>query len=99
MKGCACEYAGPPTRFGIAEARGTGAFAEFERSMVRERVKFGLKRVVANGQKLRRRPVSKAIELKVRAQLVKGTGVKLASASGRYSASKYPQHGRHSRMA
>ena len=67
--------------------------------MVRERVKFGLKRVVANGQKLRRRPVSKAIELKVRAQLVKGTGVKLASVSGRYSASKYSQHGRHSRMA
>ena len=32
----------------------TGAFAEFERSMIRERVHAGLKRAVANGKKLGR---------------------------------------------
>jgi DNA invertase Pin-like site-specific DNA recombinase len=35
----------------------TGAFAEFERSMIRERVHAGLKRAVANGKVLGRRPV------------------------------------------
>jgi DNA invertase Pin-like site-specific DNA recombinase len=35
----------------------TGAFAEFERSMIRERVHAGLKRAVANGKTLGRRPV------------------------------------------
>jgi DNA invertase Pin-like site-specific DNA recombinase len=32
----------------------TGAFAEFERSMIRQRVKAGLKRAVAQGTKLGR---------------------------------------------
>jgi DNA invertase Pin-like site-specific DNA recombinase len=35
----------------------TGAFAEFERSMIRERIHAGLKRAVANGKTLGRRPV------------------------------------------
>ena len=35
----------------------TGAFAEFERSIIRERVHAGLKRAVANGKVLGRRPV------------------------------------------
>ncbi len=35
----------------------TGAFAEFERSMIRERVHAGLKRAVANGKVLGRRMV------------------------------------------
>ena len=35
----------------------TGAFAEFERSMIRERVQAGLKRARAAGKALGRRPV------------------------------------------
>lgn len=35
----------------------TGAFAEFERSMIRERVHAGLKRAVAHGKVLGRRPI------------------------------------------
>lgn len=52
----------------------TGAFAEFERSMIRERVKIGLKRTVANGQKLGKPTVSDAIVSKVRAELKTGSG-------------------------
>jgi DNA invertase Pin-like site-specific DNA recombinase len=52
-----------------------GAFAEFERSMIRQRVKLGLKRAVANGARLGRPKVDDAIERKVRAQLDKGTGI------------------------
>jgi DNA invertase Pin-like site-specific DNA recombinase len=52
-----------------------GAFAEFERSMIRQRVKLGLKRAVANGAKLGRPKVDGAIERRVRAQLDKGTGI------------------------
>jgi DNA invertase Pin-like site-specific DNA recombinase len=52
-----------------------GAFAEFERSMIRQRVKLGLKRAVANGARLGRPKVDFAIERKVRAQLDKGTGI------------------------
>jgi DNA invertase Pin-like site-specific DNA recombinase len=52
-----------------------GAFAEFERSMIRQRVKLGLKRAVANGARLGRPKVDEAVERKVRAQLHKGTGI------------------------
>src|SRR4029079_18840542 len=47
----------------------TGAFAEFERSMIRQRVKAGLKRAVAQGVKLGRPKIDSATERKVRAQL------------------------------
>ena len=53
----------------------TGAFAEFERTMIRDRVRLGLKRARANGTRLGRPTVSEAIERKVRAQLGKGTGI------------------------
>jgi DNA invertase Pin-like site-specific DNA recombinase len=58
----------------------TGAFAEFERSMIRERVHAGLKRAVANGQTLGRPEGSLGdktlkLEAKVRAELAKGTGI------------------------
>jgi DNA invertase Pin-like site-specific DNA recombinase len=53
----------------------TGAFAEFERSMIRQRVKLGLKRAVANGAKLGRPTIPEDIERKARAQLAKGTGI------------------------
>jgi len=39
----------------------TGAFAEFERSMIRQRIKAGLKRAVAEGAKLGRPKVDPAL--------------------------------------
>jgi len=53
----------------------TGAFAEFERSMIRQRVKLGLKRAIAKGVKLGRPKVDRAIERKIERQLAKGTGI------------------------
>jgi DNA invertase Pin-like site-specific DNA recombinase len=53
----------------------TGAFAEFERTMIRQRIKAGLKRAVAQGAKLGRPRIDSATERKVRNQLAKGTGI------------------------
>jgi DNA invertase Pin-like site-specific DNA recombinase len=53
----------------------TGAFAEFERTMIRQRIKAGLKRAVAQGAKLGRPRIDGATERKVQKQLVKGTGI------------------------
>ena len=50
----------------------TGAFAEFERTMIRQRIKAGLKRAVAQGVKLGRPKIDSATERKVRKQLAKG---------------------------
>jgi len=47
----------------------TGAFAEFERSMIRQRVRAGLKRAVDAGKQLGRPKVSAAIENRIQAQL------------------------------
>ena len=52
-----------------------GDFAEFERTMIRQRVKAGLKRAVAQGVKLDRPKIDSATERKVRRQLAKGTGI------------------------
>src|SRR5438132_144079 len=52
----------------------TGAFAEFERSMIRQRVKLGLKRAIAKGVKLGRPKVDSTIERKIERHLAKGTG-------------------------
>jgi DNA invertase Pin-like site-specific DNA recombinase len=61
----------------------TGAFAEFERSMIRQRIKAGLKRAVAQGVKLGRPKLDSAIERKVRKQLAKGMGIlKVAKSLG-----------------
>jgi DNA invertase Pin-like site-specific DNA recombinase len=61
----------------------TGAFAEFERTMIRQRVKAGLKRAVAQGVKLGRPKIDSATERKVRKQLAKGVGIlKLAKSLG-----------------
>jgi DNA invertase Pin-like site-specific DNA recombinase len=46
-----------------------GAFAEFERSMIRQRVHAGLKRAVAQGKQLGRPKVDPAIEKRIQAQL------------------------------
>lgn len=42
-----------------------GVFAEFERSMIQERVKAGLARAKANGKKLGRAKVSKDIDAQI----------------------------------
>jgi DNA invertase Pin-like site-specific DNA recombinase len=53
----------------------TGAFAEFERMMIRQRIKAGLKRAVAQGVKLGRPKVDSTIERSVRKHLAKGVGI------------------------
>src|SRR5207342_2483551 len=53
----------------------TGAFAEFERTMIRQRIKAGLKRAIAQGVKLGRPKLDSTTERKVRKQLAKGVGI------------------------
>ena len=61
----------------------TGAFAEFERTMIRQRIKAGLKRAIAQGMKLGRPKIDSATERKVRHQLEKGVGIlKVAKSFG-----------------
>jgi DNA invertase Pin-like site-specific DNA recombinase len=61
----------------------TGAFAEFERSMIRSRVNAGLARARAQGKRLGRRPVSTDVVERIRAQLANGSGIlKTAKALG-----------------
>src|SRR5262249_16476486 len=60
-----------------------GAFAEFERSTIRQRVHAGLKRAVAQGKQLGRPKVDPAIEKRIQAQLRLGKGMrKVARACG-----------------
>lgn len=54
-----------------------GVFAEFERSMIQERVKAGLSRAKAQGKTLGRPRVSSDIEAAVRAAREQGKGIKL----------------------
>lgn len=53
----------------------TGAFAEFERSMIRQRVRAGLKRAVARGKRLGRPQIEGERERKAQRELRKGTGI------------------------
>jgi len=53
----------------------TGAFAEFERSMIRQRVKAGLKRAVARGVQLGRPRVALELENLILASLKGGMGM------------------------
>jgi DNA invertase Pin-like site-specific DNA recombinase len=53
----------------------TGAFAEFERDMIRSRVNAGLARARARGVRLGRPNVSQKVESAVRARLAAGDGV------------------------
>jgi DNA invertase Pin-like site-specific DNA recombinase len=48
-----------------------GVFAEFERSMIQERVRAGLARAVAEGTKLGRPKIDKATEAAIRAFLIR----------------------------
>jgi DNA invertase Pin-like site-specific DNA recombinase len=61
----------------------TGAFAEFERSMIRERVRAGLRRAVANGKRLGRPLNDPGAVGRARAGLAQGQGInKVARAVG-----------------
>jgi DNA invertase Pin-like site-specific DNA recombinase len=53
----------------------TGAFAEFERSMIRQRVRAGLKRAVEKGSKLGRPKIGAELEKRIQAQLRRGKGI------------------------
>jgi DNA invertase Pin-like site-specific DNA recombinase len=53
----------------------TGAFAEFERSMIRQRVNAGLRRAVEQGKQLGRPKIAPAIEKRILSHLRKGTGI------------------------
>jgi DNA invertase Pin-like site-specific DNA recombinase len=52
-----------------------GAFGEFERSMIRQRVKLGLKRAVAQGRRLGRPRIDRETERKIQRELRKGNGI------------------------
>jgi DNA invertase Pin-like site-specific DNA recombinase len=52
-----------------------GAFAEFERSMIRQRVHAGLKRAIAQGKQLGRPRIDLAIEKRIQTQLRAGKGI------------------------
>ena len=52
-----------------------GVFSEFEREIIRERVRAGLARATANGTKLGRRPVGDAVEEQIRTLRSKGMGM------------------------
>lgn len=54
----------------------TGAFAEFERAMIRSRVRAGLDRAKARGVRLGRPRTGAKVEAAIRARLVAGEGVK-----------------------
>jgi DNA invertase Pin-like site-specific DNA recombinase len=59
----------------------TGAFAEFERSMIRQRVNAGLRRAVEQGKTLGRPKIDPAIERRILSHLRKGMGIlKVAAA-------------------
>jgi len=53
----------------------TGAFAEFERSMIRQRVHAGLKRAVEAGKRLGRPRIDPALERRIQNQLRAGKGM------------------------
>src|SRR5262245_49564049 len=52
------------------------AFAEFERSMIRQRVHAGLKRAVAQGKQLGRPRIDPALEKRIQAHLRGGNGIR-----------------------
>jgi DNA invertase Pin-like site-specific DNA recombinase len=53
-----------------------GVFAEFERSMIVERIRAGLARAKVEGKTLGRRPVDQKIEEKIRNSLRAGVGIR-----------------------
>jgi DNA invertase Pin-like site-specific DNA recombinase len=61
----------------------TGAFAEFERSMIRQRINAGLKRAVDAGKRLGRPRIGPVLEKRIQSQLRAGKGMlKVAAECG-----------------
>ena len=61
----------------------TGAFAEFERSMIRQRINAALKRAKAPGKQLGRPRIDPALEKRIQSQLRTGKGMlKIAAELG-----------------
>ena len=58
----------------------TGAFAEFERSMIRQRVHAGLRRAVAKGKRLGRPPIKPELEERIREALKGGLSIRKTAA-------------------
>ena len=57
----------------------TGAFAEFERSMIRQRVRAGLRRAVASGKRLGRPRIKDGVEERIREALESGMSIRKAA--------------------
>ena len=53
----------------------TGAFAEFERSMIRQRIRAGLRSAVEAGKQLGRPKIDPALEKRIQSQLRAGKGM------------------------
>src|SRR4029077_16717173 len=53
----------------------TGAFAEFERSMIRQHIGAGLRRAVEAGKQLGRPKIDPALEKRIQSQLRAGKGM------------------------
>jgi DNA invertase Pin-like site-specific DNA recombinase len=53
-----------------------GAFGEFERNMIRQRIHAGLKRAVAQGKQLGRPRIDPALEKRIQAHLRGGKGIR-----------------------
>ena len=53
----------------------TGAFAEFERGMIRQRIRAGLRRAVEAGNQLGRPKIDPALEKRIQSQLRAGKGM------------------------
>jgi DNA invertase Pin-like site-specific DNA recombinase len=61
----------------------TGAFAEFERSMIKQRINAGLKRAVDAGKQLGRPRIDPVLEKRIQSQLRAGKGMlKVAAECG-----------------
>jgi DNA invertase Pin-like site-specific DNA recombinase len=54
----------------------TGAFAEFERAMIRQRVRAGLKRAVASGKALGRPPLDGTLKERIKVALDEGGSIR-----------------------
>src|SRR6516164_5253338 len=52
-----------------------GAFAEFEHSIMRQRVRAGLKRAIESGKQLGRPKIAEALEKRIQTQLRAGKGI------------------------
>jgi DNA invertase Pin-like site-specific DNA recombinase len=63
------------TSSGRAMFQMLGVFAEFERSIIRERVNAGLARAIAKGVKLGRRKIKPSVEARIRELRAEGMGI------------------------